>query len=275
MGIMDTIFGQVPVAPATPAAVVPVVPGVSPTPAIPATPATPPAAAAPTLDAVVPGITPLSDGKTAPNGVVPDPKATPAEGPNLPKSPLDQYKELWENPKQDPDAPEPKPANNLLDPNKLKEIVSKTTLTPNLTPEQVKAISEGGEGAVAAMQEAMNSTAQQTMVQSTLIANKLITDAVKRASEAQKAEISDLVRQSATTNSLVESNPIFSDPAVKPMVDAAQSQLSIKYPNATPSEITKMTQDYILAMSTAFNPNKAVDQEKVPAAEDWTNFELK
>lgn len=267
MSITSTIFSPAPVA-VVPAAV-PAVPGAAP---VAITPAAAPTSANPSLKTVVPSVTPIVTDKTASNGVVPaDPNAAPAE-PNLPKSPLDPFQDLWETPKIDPNKPKPEVIDLSLDPVKLKEIVSKANFAQNITPENIAAIQAGGDGAMAAFQETLNTVAQQTMLQSTLVANKLVEQAVAKMTLEQEAKIPELVRQSATNSSLVEANPLYSDPAVKPMVEMAQSQLAIKFPDATPAELTKMSKDFILAMGKAFNPEAAPNDPKIPEGENWEVF---
>ena len=68
-------------------------------------------------------------------------------------------------------------------------------------------------------------------------------------------------------------NPIFSNPAVAPIIEATTSQLQTKYPDASPAELTQMAQDYVLAMSQAFNPETPPE---TPAGEtDWSDWENK
>jgi hypothetical protein len=64
---------------------------------------------------------------------------------------------------------------------------------------------------------------------------------------------------------------LFSNPAIKPVIDATQAQLLQKYPDATQAELTKMTQEYIVAMGAAFNPQTPASD--LPAGEeDWSKF---
>ncbi len=80
-----------------------------------------------------------------------------------------------------------------------------------------------------------------------------------------------MLRQQGAANHLKETNPIFNNPAVAPVVQATQQQLLQKFPNATQAEITKMTQDYILAMGQAFAPAPAASPE-AETEMDWEKF---
>jgi hypothetical protein len=100
----------------------------------------------------------------------------------------------------------------------------------------------------------MQAVAQKAMVQATLVSSQLTKKAVEDAVAATRATLPDLLREQGAQNHMRETNPLFSNPAVKPVIEAARSQLLQKYPNATHSEITGMVNDYIRAMGTAFAP---------------------
>jgi len=260
-----TLHPQAPAVPAVVATVAPIAPVVAPSPT--------------NLLSSSPTVVPVATPGTAPNGVVPagtpvpaaDPVAlleVPAD-PNAPKSPLDAYAKLWENDPSKNAAPAQAPA---LDPEKLKEVIGKANFSASITPENMKAITEGGEGATAALIESLNTVAQQTMVQATLVSNKLIEQALEKKSASYEASLPELIRKHTARNSLVESNPVFSNPAVVPVMEAAQSALAVKFPTATSSELTKMTQDYIKAMGEAFNPAEVKPAADSLAGEDWEKF---
>lgn len=212
-----------------------------------------------------PGVTAVQTAGTAPNGVIPDNVNT--EG-----SPLDQFKDMWET---DPNVKAPvefKPES--LDPTKLQEVMGKVDLTKVITQENLSLIEAGGEGATKALIESMNAVSQQTMMQSTLVANKMIEDSVTKAIESVTAKIPALLKEQNLSNSLKEQNPIYSNPAVKPVIDAVKSQLSVKFPDATTSDLTSMAQDFVKAMSTSLAPVIPVKPGDESTGEySWEGFE--
>jgi hypothetical protein len=107
------------------------------------------------------------------------------------------------------------------------------------------------------------------MVQATLVGNKLSEKQVAAAIEKQMAGLPDMLRAQGSTEHLRTTNPIFENPAVKPVVDATQAQLLQKFPNASNAEITKMTQDFILAMGESFAPPTPA---LAPGETNWDNF---
>lgn len=232
---------------------------------------------APATQATPGNIPPQSADPAAPgNPTLPatDPSANPAQtqatDPATPDSPLDQFKDLWHT-EPNKDAGTPEPIVPTLATEDVQKALANHNFTQGITPEQLAAISAGGEEAQAAFIQAMNATAKQVMTSSTLVSNKLVEQAVTRALEQQAAKVPDMLRSQAASNHLQDSNPIFSNPAVKPIMEATQAQLMQKFPTATPAELTKMTNDYITAMGEAFSPKPATDTSVINAT-DWEKF---
>lgn len=207
---------------------------------------------APAGNIPAPATTPVSSAGTAPNGVVPNVPAAEQD----PKTPLAEYANLWETPTvTTPDlgiqAP-PELTHEML--NKAMATVDFSTA---ITPEMSQAIMQGGEQAAAAFAQAMGAVAKRVMVESTLVSNRLTKQAVDYAVKSTSATLPTTLRTQAATNHLYESNPLFSNPAVKPIVEATQQQLLQKFPNATNAEIVSMTHDYLKTVGAAFNPAPA------------------
>jgi hypothetical protein len=226
-------------------------------------------AAPPAAPAGPPGVNipPPADPAAPGQGVVPASATVPAPAPAVPDSPLSPYKDLWEPVPVDPNSPTP-PAPTELTAEAVQTAVAKANFSQAITPEQLTAIGQGGEAAQTAFSEALNAVAQQVMVQSTMVNNKLTEKAVATALEAQSAEIPQLLRKQASTAHLNDTSELFSNPAIQPVVQATQTQLLQKFPNATPAEITQMTQDYIKAMGEQFAPKPPSD----PNEQNWDTF---
>lgn len=228
-------------------------------------------APAPAAQPVQPGNIPAptmvaaSSNGTAPNGVVP----TIAAAPVVPETPLADYATLWETPTvtgQDPTLVAPPELTHEL----LNKAMQSVDFSSSITPEMSQAIMQGGEGAATAFAQAMGAVAKRVMVESTLVSNRLTKQAVDHAVRTSSAAIPSTLRAQTVTNHLLETNPLFSNPAIKPVVAATQQQLLQKYPNATNAEIATMLNDYLMAMGSAFSPKPAavanVDEP------DWTKF---
>ncbi len=190
-------------------------------------------------------------------------------------SPLDQFKDMWE-PNLDAEG---KPVATTpetpitLDPAKLQEIISKADFSKSISQEDLAAINAGGEGATTALAKALNSVAQQTLTQSTLATDKMIKQAVDTATKATETRLAEQIRKQNLSDNLLDSNPVFSNPAVKPVIEAVQAQLATKFPAATTAELTKMAQDYVTAMSESFNPGTTTTPDTSKTSEnDWGKF---
>lgn len=203
-----------------------------------------------------------------PNGVVPV-TPVPAE-PVIPAAPLDKFKDIWDTVPTDPNAPAPVEATPLTA-SSLQAMMKDKDFTQNIDPATLADIAEGGDKATAALPAILNAVAQQVMVQSTLVNNKLTEKAVSEATAAAEAAIPDLLRQQTASNHLRESNPAFSNPVLKPFIESSQAQFMIKHPNATPAELTAMTTQLMGAIQETFAPPAPVD--KIAENEtDWNKF---
>lgn len=191
--------------------------------------------------------------------------------PTEPQTPLDKFNDLWEAKPTDPNAPGAAAPEPELTAESLQKAMADANFASGVSPEHLTAISQGGEAAQTAFAEAMNAVARQVMVQSTLINNKLTTKAVETATADATAGIPELVRKQAAQNHLKDTNPVFTNPAIKPFIEAAQQQLLVKNPTATPAELTSMTNDLMVAMSETFAPAAPVDPS-APVQEDWSKF---
>lgn len=247
MSIFDKLFGTQPAAPA-------------------------PAASQPTPPGNIPPfpnqVTAQSDG-TAPNGVIP--AGTP-EASNT--SPLDQFNSLWQ-PNENP--AEPQPLINV-DPKSLAEAASKTDFTKMLKPEQMQAIASGGEGAVAAFAQALNQVAQGVYAQSAFATTKIVEQAVAKARDQFNADIPNHVKKLQVSESLRSENPALSHPAASPILGAIESQLTMKHPQASSAEITKMAKQYLETFASAIGQPARDAADARAAADnkgsstDWSTF---
>lgn len=213
-----------------------------------------------------PQVTAQESAVTAPNGVVP---AQPAIETKEPETPLDEFKNLWET---DPTKTTPVAANTELTQADLSKVMAKADFSSVITPENLTAIAAGGEDAQKAFSNSLNAVAQQVMIQSTLVNNKLTEQAVQKAIDTYQAKLPDLLRSQAASDHLRTSNPLFSKPAVKPVIQATQAQLLQKFPNATHTEITKMTENFIIALGEIVKPVTAVNDNQAGSETDWDAF---
>lgn len=234
-----------------------------------------PVVAAPGDQGGIPSTPTVTVDPANPTAPVTDPAANsapaPAADPNTVKSPLDPFTKLWENVpnKDDKTSPAPVPLNA----EQLQKAMANVDFSDTITPEQLTAIQNGGEEAAAALPVILNTAIRQSMVQSTLINNKLTEKAIADAVASHLAELPAQLRSQTASNHLKDTNPIFNHPAVKPVMEATQAKLMVQHPDATPAELTQMTQDFVLAMGQAITPQQVVNDNGVDNT-DWEKFML-
>lgn len=209
---------------------------------------------------------------TAPNGQIP---AVPADTAAGNATPFDSFQDLWKNEPVDPNAP-PTSVFGNVDPQKFMEAAGKIDFSRAVTPEMLQAISTGGEGAMTAFATAMNKVAQGVYAQSAFATTKIVEQALSKSKDAFMAELPQHIKKQTVTDSLRAENPIFSNPAVQPIISALEAQMTVKYPHATAPEITQMAKQYVEALGISFAPKAAVTEAEAAKAKkgemDWSTF---
>lgn len=208
----------------------------------------------------------------APNGVLPE--INPNGNPTDPATPFAEFKDLWKNDPVDPNAP-PSGVFGNVDPKKFMEAAGKIDFSKSITPDQLTAISTGGEAAMQAFAQAMNSVAQGVYAQSAFATTKIVEQALGKSKESFLAELPQHIKKQTVTDSLRAENPIFSNPAVQPIISALEAQMTVKYPHATAPEITQMAKQYVEALGTSFSPKPVVDPnapKNKKGETDWSIF---
>jgi len=232
---MFNIFGSKPAAPAAPVQAAPVAPA-----------------------APVPAATPTPPGNIPPNV---DPSAPPAAVPTdpvTPDSPMADFATLWDTPTIDPNAAVPAQPVALTQ-EAVQKVVANANFAAGVTPEVMAAVAAGGEEAQKAMMAMINSATQQAVTQSIMASNKLNEKAIADALAQQANTLPGLMRDQAATSHLNDLNPLFSNPAVKPVIDATRQQLLQKFPGDTPAQTAEKLQDFIVAMGAQFAPKEVVN----------------
>lgn len=258
MSIFD-IFKTAPAQPATTA-----------TPAAPATPGNTPAN----------GTTGSASTGAAPNGVVP-PNTNTGDNANAgdgaSTTPLDQFKDLWEPNKNADGTPitteQPTGVFGELDPKKFAEVAQKLDFSKMISAEELQKIAAGGEEAAKTFAQSLNRVAQQVYAQSAYASTHLTEKAVAKIREQIIADLPAHVKRHAFSENLRSENPVFSNPAITPLITALERQLATKYPQASQAELTQKAKDYIQGVGLTFAPKPPEDKSK-PAVreEDWEEF---
>jgi hypothetical protein len=190
--------------------------------------------------------------------------------PKEPESPLAEFKGLWETAPVDPNAPAPPAGYKAPTAEQIQAAVGKADFSKHFTPEQLEAVTNGGEGSQEALIALLNTVGQQSLAQSTMVSSQLSQKAMEAAIAAEVAKMPGMLRSASVSDHMKTANPLFENPAVKPIIDQTRIQLELKFPNASNSEIAKMTEDYILAMGAEFAPK--VTPATPEGETDWGDF---
>ena len=140
----------------------------------------------------------VSNGVTAPNGMIPAPGAeqqpAPGQMPAEPVSPLTPFADIW----QTPTTPNPNDSPAIfgaVDPKKVMESARQANFTGAITPQQMAAITAGGEGATKALGEMLQNVAQTVYGQSALATAKIVEQALTKQQEQFDARLPSMVRK--------------------------------------------------------------------------------
>lgn len=194
--------------------------------------------------------------QTVPNATNTPPPATPTNG-EPSASPLDNYKDLWQT-----SAKQGEGDNEFkFDRTKLGEISNQMDFTNGVTPDQLAAIAAGGEDAIKAFSSVLNTVSRAAYMNSTETAAHLIHNALGAAKTDITGKIPDMIKKATVSSKLRSENPLFSNPAVAPILSAVEAQIASKYPDASAEEITSHAKRYLESFAGAILP------PAVPAAD--------
>jgi hypothetical protein len=172
------------------------------------------------------------------------------------KSPLAEFSKLWDTPApaKDGEAVPPNwdehssivPKMNI-DPKKLFESAKRIDFSKVMNPERVQAALKGDVGA---FNEVLNSALQAAFAHSAMSTSKIV-EALngQMAEKLMTGALPHHMRKHSVNSQIDADNPIFSDPAVAPMLETAKRQFQLKNPKASPKEISDMAKKYILGFA--------------------------
>lgn len=198
-------------------------------------------------------------------GTAPPPAGGTA--PAQPAAPLAVFDKLWETDTTKP-AATPTGVLPAVTVEQLSTTLAKSNFLANI-PQELKAKAASGDAA--AFDEVINAGLRNVMTQSVLASHGLVNAGAKAQSEQLMGQLPSLVRSNTVSDSL-NTNPLYKNPAIKPVMDTVRSQLEAKFPQASSSEIAGMLDSYFVEMSKAFGgADKAREQEtSKPAGDtDW------
>ncbi len=174
-----------------------------------------------------------------PNGNTP---GIPAVAAN--KSPLEEYKNLWEPPKEGEQVGIPSAVPNFaLDPAKLQSTAQGIDFTAGISAEKLRQVFPGSDEN--GVREILNAIGRNSFSNTYAGGVKTIEAAMQNQDKTlTEKTIPELLRRNSISTQLSESNVLFNDPATAPMLKMLERQFADKYPTASAAAIREHTTNY-------------------------------
>ena len=189
----------------------------------------------------IPGTQDPGTGTGAPGGAVP---GSGAAGTGTGESPLDAFKTLWDTP-TDGDGKPIVPASNTpsvaFDPAKVAEAIGKVDFLSQIPQDLLAKATSGG---AQAFSQVVNQSNRAVFMMAAASFTKLMEQTTANQQKQLEAMIPDLVRKHGARDALM-SDPVFSHPAVSPLVEAVSAQIQRKHPQATQAQVADMARKYL------------------------------
>lgn len=196
------------------------------------------------------------------NPMIPDSSNSPEQNPSpenpAPESPVAKFDDLWTmEPTQSNQAP-----NFKLDPQHLSKVSSQMDFSRAVSQEDLGKIAQGGEEAVGALMNVLNTVGRSIFSMNAQFTSHMTEQGYNTAQKAIDTGLPSLVKKQFSQNELFQTNPKLKEPALQPLVMAIQSQVAQKHPNATPSEVNAMVNQYFTeVVGKSFAPEQDRQQQ--------------
>lgn len=177
------------------------------------------------------------------------------------EDPLEKFSSIWD---KDPKAPaKPNPVPNIKPTSEqLNAAVAGLDFTKTVAPELME---KALKGDTASLMQVINTTAQQTLAAASGTTANIVTEALTAMNKKYEDEIiPGILRAHNSRTEISKANPIFDDPASKPMLAYFEAQLQTKFPTATPSEHAEMAKEYLLGFTQKFAKGEGMEMTKIP-----------
>jgi hypothetical protein len=191
------------------------------------------------------------------------------------QSPLVEYKDLFVNDPAKPDVGVPNPMPSFtLDPNKIQATAAAMDFTKDISSEEVKAMYPHMEESAA--RKVLNKIGANSFVTNfTTGAQTMEAAMARQTKDFTEKTIPEVIRRQQAAQ-LSEDQPLKNDPATSAVFNLLEQQFANKYPQASPAQIAKHTQDYFSGMMGAAAKGQGKQMVDIPKpraeATDWDDF---
>lgn len=191
------------------------------------------------------------------------------------ESPLVNYKDLFVNDPAKPDVGIPNPMPSFsLDPTKISATAAAIDFTKDISSEEVKAMYPHMEESAA--RKVLNKIGAKSFETNFTVGAQTMEGAMARQTkDFTEKTIPEVIRRQQAAQ-LSEDQPLKNDPATSAVFNLLETQFSNKYPQASPAQIAKHTQDYFSGMMSAAAKGQGKQMVDIPKprqeAVDWDDF---
>jgi hypothetical protein len=188
------------------------------------------------------------------------------------------YSKLWQTDPNQKGPADPAAFNFTMDQQKVNQTFGQLDFTKVVTPELIGKIKGGGEDAISATLTAMNTIAQEAVKTAVIASSKITETGIQTTGQRMKEYLPGAVRELTVSGAVRQDNPLMSDPAFAPLVDAATIQMSRQFPTATPDEVKQHVSKYFDTMAEKFvsrDGRQIIKQPENPqsrASADFSNW---
>lgn len=216
-------------------------------------------------------------GPGTPPAATPAPTAAPVPGTG---SSLDNFKDFWQTPTTadgKPVAQPPNPAQPIFnfDPTKVSTAAKGLDFTKDVNPETLAKVVAGGQEAVPALLELLNSVQQNAYTAMMLQTGSLFNQGIAKHSETLMTTLPTQIRQQQLQQ-LPTANPVLNHPTAQPLVNALRTIAFNNNPNASPADIAAKVDAMLTNFATELSAStQGVPQQQAAAAAaepDWMTW---
>jgi acylphosphatase len=155
---------------------------------------------------------------------------------------------------------------------KLKAVANQLNFTGAVTKEQLAAIANGGDEAVAAMLAIVNTAGQEGFQKSAQVSAKMLEDALKTQAESFKASLPDLIKEVQSGVSVSKAMPGLDDPALAPMVNMVRAGIQANNPGASADEVAVEVKEYFSNLAEVVSPRAGTEGADKEVQMDWNAY---
>lgn len=203
-------------------------------------------------------------------------------GDGTPANPMDKFKDIWQpNTGADgkPVASTKKPVMPKIDAAKIMEFAGKQDFKKFVKPETLAAIAKGGDEGSAAFAQAIQDIGSSTFASAVTASSHMMQAALERQESSFEEQFQERFKKFSLKENLGNKNPVLKHPAAQPIVEALQSVLANKYPNASAQDLQSTAEEFLTTFASSISSNGKKEGEDEDTGgkggrkqEDWSKF---